>query len=175
MKTAQCLLGVLLLTAPGACFAEDKAGDLAGGLLVAAGLTSSLWQDGSAGKSHAARTLDGFLATAAVTEGLKLSVRERRPDRDARDSFPSMHTSLSFAVASAQAYYHPNQAALWYGAAAFVGYRRVQSREHHLGDVLAGAALGLALGRASVTSRRGWLVAPTIENGHPMVAIFYRN
>lgn len=145
----------------------SKIGDFGGPILWVAGLGSSLLQDGDSGRAHAARTFDGFLVTGLATELLKVTTREKRPYDNTFDSFPSAHASLSFSVAAAQAYYHPKQAPLWYGAAAVVSYARVAGHEHHPQDVLAGAILGFALGRASVTSRRGWIVAPYMEGGRP--------
>ena len=83
----------------------------------------------------------GLLA-GGVTEGLKYAVDERRPNGGSH-SFPSLHTSAAFAGAG---YLHAR-----YGwkvglpfevLAATVGFARVQSRDHHWYDVVAGAAIG---------------------------------
>jgi membrane-associated phospholipid phosphatase len=86
-------------------------------------------------------------ATSLVTEGLKEAFPTLRPDGSDRKSFPSGHTSRSFAAA----------AALWNRqgkeigipamvVAAFVGTARVQADKHRWGDVFAGAAIGTAAG-----------------------------
>ncbi|MHB8635606.1 MAG: phosphatase PAP2 family protein [Fimbriimonadaceae bacterium] len=142
-------------------------GEIGGPVLWAAGLGSSLVQDGSVGLGHAARTLDGMLASGGIAELLKVTTRERRPYGTDLDSFPSGHATLSFAVAAAQAYYHPRQAPFWYGAATFIGIARVAGHDHFIQDVVVGAGLGYAAGQLSASSHRGWFVAPLIERGRP--------
>ena len=86
-----------------------------------------------------------FVSTTAITYGLKYSVNETRPS-GGRHSFPSGHTSASFAAS----------AFMWrrygwtYGlpaslAATFVGYSRVEAKRHYWHDVLAGAAIGVGM------------------------------
>lgn len=81
--------------------------------------------------------------TAAATLILKYSVKEWRPDRSDRHSFPSGHTAASFATAA----YLQRRYGWWYGApayalSAYVGWGRVFSKQHHWYDVVAGAAIG---------------------------------
>ena len=137
--------------------------NVGGATLWIAGLSSSLFQDGRLGPDHAARTLDGFIVDAALNEGLSAVVREKRPYGNAHDSFPSLHSSLSFEVAAAQSYYHPRQAPIWYGAAALISYSRIPAHEHYWQDVLCGGLLGYGSGQLSVSSRHGWLIAPIFE------------
>lgn len=59
-------------------------------------------------------------------------------------SFPSGHTAAATAVATSIALAQPNLAPLVVPVAALVGFSRVRLRVHHVSDVLAGAALGLA-------------------------------
>jgi len=59
-------------------------------------------------------------------------------------SFPSGHSAASMAVAATVARAHPSLAPAALGLAALVGVSRVKLRAHHPGDVVAGAALGLA-------------------------------
>jgi len=121
----------------------DTAGNVGTVLIpaVAAGATLAK-KDGTGGK-HLFLSL---LAAAAVTEGLNAVVHQRGPD--GRDhSFPSGHTSISFAAASYMQFRYG-----WrYGipaflAAAFVGYSRVEADEHWTKDVLGGAAIGIVSG-----------------------------
>ena len=81
-------------------------------------------------------------ATIIATEALKYSINETRPN-GGDHSFPSGHTAVAFAGAG---YLHAR-----YGwrtglpfeiLAATVGFARVQSRDHHWYDVVAGAAIG---------------------------------
>lgn len=61
-------------------------------------------------------------------------------------SFPSGHATTSFAVAAALSTWYPRATWLFYGLAALIGLGRVVGDSHHFSDVLAGAALGLAVG-----------------------------
>ncbi len=78
--------------------------------------------------------------------------RRRRVRRPRTSSFPSGHASAAAAAATLLA----DRSAIpgvWYGLAAIVATSRVHVGIHHASDVLAGAALGLVLGRAA---RRAW-------------------
>lgn len=84
-------------------------------------------------------------ATAAMTTGLKHAFPEERPDHSDNRSFPSGHTSTAFAAAG----YLQKRYGWEWGlpatlAASVVGLARVQSKDHHWYDVVAGAALGEA-------------------------------
>jgi len=68
-------------------------------------------------------------------------------------SFPSGHASSAFMAASLLAERDRMLAPLYYGVAAVVAASRIHVRIHHGTDVVAGAALGLALGAAG---RRIW-------------------
>ena len=59
-------------------------------------------------------------------------------------SFPSGHAAAATAVAVTVAIAHPLVAPLALPLAALVAYSRVALRVHHVSDVLAGVALGLA-------------------------------
>ena len=86
-------------------------------------------------------------ATRLVTDGLKSTIHEERPDESNNRSFPSGHTSMSF---SAAATLHKRYG--WkYGipahiVAAFVGAARVKADKHYVHDVVVGAAIGEAAG-----------------------------
>ena len=93
---------------------------------------------------------------SAATNGLvKLAFRRLRPvdygeldfhhglRRPITSSFPSGHATAAFCAATLL-----GGGPLWYGAAAAVAATRVYVRLHHASDVVAGAALGLALGAA---------------------------
>jgi undecaprenyl-diphosphatase len=61
-------------------------------------------------------------------------------------SFPSGHTSTSFALAAVLAARFPRAAWLFYLAAGLVGLGRVVGGSHYLSDVVGGAVVGLMLG-----------------------------
>jgi len=114
--------------------------------------------------------------TAAATEWVKVTVHRERPvlyttgaaaaaaDKDNEQSMPSMHAALAFAAATSYFVmslrehlpHRKRNAALLYAGAVGVGVLRVAAAKHFPTDVLAGAALGSAM---------GWL-GPTV---HPIV------
>jgi PAP2 superfamily len=86
----------------------------------------------------------------SVTEILKRTVKEERPDQSDGLSFPSGHTSLAFTNA-ALLYYEFKGSNLWYASSGFLfatatGILRIANKRHYTSDVLAGAGIGLASG-----------------------------
>ena len=140
---AACLLVSVL--APGAGVTASAAGDTeaAGNALVFA-LPAV-----SAGASLIHGDGDGFVQLTesaalalGITYGLKYTVNAERPN-GGENSFPSGHATLSFCSAE---FLRRRYGWSWglpaYAVAGFVGYSRVDAREHYAGDVLAGAAIG---------------------------------
>lgn len=80
-------------------------------------------------------------------------------------SFPSGHASAGFAAATllADGRKAPWRYG-WYGLAAVVAASRIHTRSHHASDVLAGAALGLVLGRVA---KRAWPLPERAAAGGP--------
>jgi undecaprenyl-diphosphatase len=101
--------------------------------------------------------------TPVVNAGVKAVVGRGRPDRRVDDprtvreagstSFPSGHALAAWCAASLLAEDDP-LGPLYYLVAAAVSISRVHLRQHHSTDVLAGAAVGIGLGRL------GRLVSP---------------
>ncbi|MBP6758427.1 MAG: phosphatase PAP2 family protein [Flavobacterium sp.] len=86
----------------------------------------------------------------SVTEILKRSVKEERPDQSDDLSFPSGHTTVAFTNA-ALLYYEYKDSNLWYASSGFLfatatGILRIANNRHYTSDVLAGAGIGLASG-----------------------------
>lgn len=103
-----------------------------------------------------------FGKSAAVTLGatyaLKQTVDERRPNGGVH-SFPSGHASVSFASAEfLRSRYGRDYGIPAYAAAFFVAYSRVESRNHYVHDVIAGAAIGIASSRFFTRPYAGWHV-----------------
>jgi len=138
------------------------------GNYYAFGSLAAFYIAGSAFHNREARTaaIDGvdasILASGLITPVLKLVAGRSRPFESrraddfhpfsGRTSFPSGHTTESFAVASVVASHYPTpwvQVAA-YGIAGLVGYSRVNDNEHYASDVVAGAIIGTVIGRAVV-------------------------
>lgn len=93
--------------------------------------------------------MEAQLVSAATTQALKLAVQRTRPDGEPR-SFPSGHASASFASATVLHRHFGAKAAIpAYGAAVYITMSRLQANSHYASDILIGAALGLAVGRAA--------------------------
>ena len=131
-------------------------------IFLAAGVGLPLLSDGHDGKNHALRALDALGTSVLLSEGLKNLVREKRPDSDAHDSFPSGHATAAFSVATIEAGLHPHQAPLWYLGATLISYSRVRLHRHTVADVAAGAALGFGTARLEMSQPHGLLLSPFI-------------
>lgn len=84
-------------------------------------------------------------ATAAATLILKYSIKEMRPDYSNTHSFPSGHSSISFATAAfVQRRYGWAVGAPAYALSCYVAWGRVFAKKHHVWDVCAGAVIGAA-------------------------------
>lgn len=87
-------------------------------------------------------------SSALTTNILKYSVREKRPDpSNAKNSFPSGHTTTAFAFASVVGYQHgPCWGSASYLMASLVGLSRLNDNAHYAHDVIAGAFIGTIYG-----------------------------
>jgi membrane-associated phospholipid phosphatase len=129
----------------------DNASTIGVDVLAAAALAVPAVQGDWKGDLQAAESMG---AAFALTYGLKKAFPEWRPDHSDRQSFPSSHTSLSFAAAATlQNRYGWELGLPAQLLATFVGFARVKARKHHWYDVAAGAAIGEASGFL-LTSKR---------------------
>jgi membrane-associated phospholipid phosphatase len=105
--------------------------------------------------SHSARVANvgaelvrAQLVTAVLTESLKVTVRRRRPDGNTL-SFPSGHTSASFASATVlQREFGWKMGVPAYAFASYVALSRLTENKHYASDLAFGAALGIVGGRS---------------------------
>ena len=108
-------------------------------------------------------TSASWVAAAGVGYVMKHTIHEWRPDYTDRKSFPSGHTLIAFAGATAL-HYEFHHISPWisvsaYSVATFVGVDRVLRDRHHWYDVAAGAGIGVG-----VTALTWWLSDKFIRN-----------
>lgn len=99
-----------------------------------------------------------IVANAALTELLKRTIHETRPDGSGHNSWPSRHTSWAFTGASVLAHELYRLSPWWVSAAHVaadaMAMQRVMSGCHYPKDVLGGAAIGLLSGEIGYFVRR---------------------
>jgi len=89
--------------------------------------------------------LKSFGANIVATWALKEAVDKQRPDGSGGGAFPSGHSSMAFqGAAFIHARYGIRKAWPSYAMATYVAWTRVDSDQHDVADVAAGAALGIA-------------------------------
>jgi membrane-associated phospholipid phosphatase len=101
----------------------------------------------------------GFLTAGVVTQILKHLIGRARPRmtdellligptlKSGYDSFPSGHTAVAFCFAYILSQYFPRYRIIFYIFAIFCGFERAEDSAHFLSDVLAGAFVGLLIGK----------------------------
>ena len=130
-----------------------EAGSTAGGGIVQGAFALGTYAIGRA--THRARVgmlgadlVDAQIVNGVLTQGIKVAVNRTRPD-GSRYSFPSGHTSATFATAAViERHLGWKAAAPFYGLATYVGASRMVDNRHFASDVIFGAALGIVSGRA---------------------------
>lgn len=114
------------------------------------------------------------IVTQGLTQALKLSVGRTRPDGSSRTSFPSGHTSATFASATVlERHYGWKVGIPAYAVAGWVAASRLSENKHYLSDVIFGAALGIVGGRTVTFGVRGkdFALSPMIVPGGAGVQI----
>lgn len=90
----------------------------------------------------------GNVGAAAIVHPMKRIIGRERPNKSDFRSFPSGHTSTAFVAAEFLhqefGHYSPWISVAGYATATATGYLRLYNNQHWLGDVLAGAAIGMA-------------------------------
>lgn len=127
--------------------------DLYGGTILPILLIPGIWLDSELKQETAyERNRKLEYASLAVgmdvvlTYGIKALTNRERPNQRNRYSFPSGHTSVSFAVAGILHELYGTQAGIIsFTLATIVAISRVQDQEHFLSDVIFGAGLGLSV------------------------------
>ena len=128
-------------------------GDSYGNGLYLAGFTALVWGYGSlSGRNELRQTghtmMEGLLLDAIVVNTLKTAIGRTRPDGSDNRSFPSGHTTAAFTISSILVRRHGWVIGLpAIGLATFTAIARMEDKRHYLSDVVAGAALGVAVGQ----------------------------
>lgn len=134
--------GLLLSTALYAKSNAEKIGDILQIAIPLSAYGTTLYLDDKEGQMEFYKSYGVSLAS---TYALKYTVREQRPDSNAKDSFPSGHTSSAFSGATfIHKRYGLKYAIVPYLGAIYTGYSRVHSNRHYTRDVMAGALVGVA-------------------------------
>jgi PAP2 superfamily len=131
-----------------------------------------LARDDRAGQVAFDSFVSSMIASKAITPAIKQLAPRTRPHGGGDDeSFPSNHATQAFAVASVIASHYPERRWVrWlsYGVAGGVGLSRIYHDDHYASDVVAGAAIGMLVGKTVVRTneqaRATWTVSP-IRNG----------
>ncbi len=135
-------------------------------LIAGTGLAAAFFNDRD-GYRETWSLIEAGAFSGATAEVLGYATGRERPDATTSpnewgkggDSFPSLHTSVAFAVGTVFAEsgnddYRWIRRIIGYGAATATGYVRVSENVHWLSDSVAGAALGIATARF-VLNRQG--------------------
>ena len=112
-----------------------------------------------------------------MVEPLKFATHRERPDGSNHQSFPSGHSAVTFATATAlERHLGWKKAALAYAVASYVAASRLHDNVHYLSDVVFGAAVGTIAGRTvgehgreTWTSR--WIVTPAAVPGGTAILV----
>ncbi|HSD67121.1 MAG TPA: phosphatase PAP2 family protein [Vicinamibacteria bacterium] len=165
MKAAAAALVLALPLGAGQARADavSRAGDVAAIVLPVGAATGAL-----VAKDHKglAQLAESFASAMAVTYALKPLVDRTRPD-GGHQSFPSGHATSAFAGAAfLQMRYGWALGAPAYVVASYVGYSRVEAKRHYTGDVVAGAAIGIAANLAFTRRREHVAVVVDLGPGH---------
>ncbi len=131
----------------------EQVGDVGGNpgahfAVAGAWLLTSIATDDVKNYENARTMINALAINGVVTLALKGIVRTESPNGEDL-GWPSGHTSSTFTVATVlNEQYGPWVGIPAFAFAAFVGYERVDARNHDLSDVVSGALMGMAIGYA---------------------------
>lgn len=88
-----------------------------------------------------------YIAMGVTVNVMKLLIDEKRPDTEAKNSFPSGHTATAFMGAEILRKEY-GEVSPWigysgYAVAVATGYLRIYNDRHYINDVIAGACIGI--------------------------------
>ncbi len=111
-------------------------------ILKAAGVESrSNWKELAVSNAFSGLLMAGFV------NSIKYTVKEKRPDNTSNNSFPSGHTATAFMCATILHKEYGNKSP-WYSISGYTlagltGVTRQLNNRHWIGDILAGAGIGI--------------------------------
>lgn len=92
--------------------------------------------------------LESIAVSQLITQTLKVTTFRERPNKGDNHSFPSGHTSSTFALASSlEGIYGISVGLPAYIFASIVGLQRISTNAHYLSDVLGGVIIGIFVGK----------------------------
>lgn len=117
-------------------------------LVATWGLHAAGVEGQSSWKRLAASNAISAMFMAGLTNSLKYTVRERRPDGSSSNSFPSGHTATAFMAATILHKEYGQTQSPWYSVAGYsmataTAVGRVLNNRHWVTDVLVGAGVGI--------------------------------
>ena len=151
-------------------------GNVIGGAAVQLGTAVGVYAIGQMSKSGCVSAIGADLLRAqlvaqTLTLGLQYTIRRERPDHGSGFSFPSGHTSVSFATATVLQQFGWKAGLPAYALATYVAAQRVEANRHYLSDVIFGAAVGIVSARASsVTTKHRFVMVPSVAPGGAGIA-----
>ena len=111
--------------------------------------------------------INALAITGLTTVALKGALRTESPN-DEKWGWPSGHTSSTFTLATVMhEAYGPWVGVPLYALATYVGYERIDARNHDLSDVISGAIIGIAIGHVVMKNHKlkifGFDVVPLVD------------
>jgi len=150
----------------------EKIGDFFAFVIPATAYGSTFYFDDPEGRTEFYKA---YGTTMLSTVALKYTVREKRPDNNDRDSFPSGHTSstVSSAVFIHKRYGFEYALPVYFGAI-YTGYSRIHVNRHHPRDVFAGVAIGAISSWYFVDSFEKLQISPEVGSDYKGIQINYK-
>ena len=146
-------------------------GELMGSWMVQFGVPIATFGVGElAGASEIAKVsrelIRAQIVSQTLTQAIKRSARRMRPDGSSASSFPSGHTSATFAAATVfQRRYGWKAGVPAFAFATWVATSRLNEQKHWLSDLPLGAAIGVMAGRTVTRNVGQWTMSPMLRHG----------
>jgi len=150
----------------------EKIGDFLAFAIPAVAYGDTFYFDDAQGRTEFYKS---YGTTMLSVVALKHTVKEKRPDNNDRDSFPSGHTA---STVSAAAFVHKRYGLMYalplYAGAIYTGYSRIHVNRHHPRDVAAGAFIGALSAWYFTTTFHGVQLSTQIDDHYQGVRATYR-